>query len=283
MTAARYHPDVKSITLASGLTLPYVESGARDGEPVIFLHGYTDAWPSWQRVLAHLPTTLRAFAISQRGHGHADKPATGYAPVNMAEDLADFMNALRIDRAIIVGHSMGSVIAQHFAERHADRVTGMVLVGALRGYGGNPAIEELGEFIASLTEAPDEGFIREFQRSTLAQPVPAAFFEAMVAESLQVPLHVWRAGMTEFLAAKPATRFDAPTLTIWGDQDSISPHADQMALMRLLPDVRLIVYRGQGHAPHWESPDRFADDVAAFCNECARLARRARHFDKEAA
>ncbi|MDX2218520.1 MAG: alpha/beta hydrolase [Burkholderiales bacterium] len=283
MSAARYQPDVKSATLVSGITLPYVESGPRDGLPVVFMHGYTDAWPSWQRVLPYLPNWMRALALTQRGHGLADKPSSGYSPQNMADDVADFMDAAQVGRAIIVGHSMGSVVAQHLAERHPHRVAGLVLVGAMRGYRGNPAVEELGTYIMALTDAPDEAFIREFQQSTVAQPVPHSFFEAMVAESKRVPGHVWRAAFLDFLAASPAREMDVPTLITWGDRDAVSPHADQMELVRMLTDARLLVYRGCGHSPHWEEPERFAADLAAFCHECTRQAGRAQLIEKEAA
>src|SRR5262245_45048593 len=71
-------PTVRSVKLPSGIKLQYVEQGNGDGVPLVFLHGYTDSWRSFERVLPHLPESIRAFALTQRGHGDADRPAAGY-------------------------------------------------------------------------------------------------------------------------------------------------------------------------------------------------------------
>ena len=68
----------KSIALSTGVTLPYVEQGDPAGVPVLLLHGYTDSWRSFEDTLAHLPDSIHAIALTQRGHGDADRPATGY-------------------------------------------------------------------------------------------------------------------------------------------------------------------------------------------------------------
>lgn len=112
---------VNSVELRSGVRLPYVEQGAPRGTPVLLLHGITDSWRSFERVLPHLPDSIRAFALSQRGHGDADRPTTGYRPQDFAEDLAAFMDALDLGPAVITGHSMGASIAQRFAIDHPGR------------------------------------------------------------------------------------------------------------------------------------------------------------------
>jgi len=63
--------------LSTGVTLPYVEQGDPGGVPVVLLHGYSDSWRSWELLLAEPPDDVHAFAITQRGHGDADRPAHG--------------------------------------------------------------------------------------------------------------------------------------------------------------------------------------------------------------
>src|SRR5574341_1389047 len=104
----------KRVKLSTGVELPYVEQGDRAGVPVIFLHGITDSWRSFERVLPHLPKSIHALALSQRGHGDADRPVAGYQPQNFAADVAAFIEALKLGPAVIAGHSMGSTIAQRF-------------------------------------------------------------------------------------------------------------------------------------------------------------------------
>jgi pimeloyl-ACP methyl ester carboxylesterase len=68
----------KFVTLPTGVRMSFVERGAPDGTPVIFLHGVTDSWHSFERLLPLLPRGIRAFALSQRGHGNSSRPSSGY-------------------------------------------------------------------------------------------------------------------------------------------------------------------------------------------------------------
>jgi pimeloyl-ACP methyl ester carboxylesterase len=187
---------VNSVELANGVRLPYVEQGDPLGVPVLLLHGITDSWHSFERVLPHLPDSIRAFTLSQRGHGDADRPTTGYRPQDFAADLAAFMHALDLGPAVIAGHSMGASIAQRFAIDHPGRTLGLVLVGSLTTWRGHPDFVELWDSVVStLTDPIDPDFVREFQESTLARPVPPAFLETVVRESLKLPARVWKAAL----------------------------------------------------------------------------------------
>src|SRR5262245_14895657 len=102
----------KTITLPNGVTLPFAERGRPSGMPVVCLHGLSDSWRSFELVLDHLPDDVRLFALSLRGHGDASRPATGYRPEDFAADVAGFLGAMGVSSAVIVGHSMGSYVAQ---------------------------------------------------------------------------------------------------------------------------------------------------------------------------
>jgi pimeloyl-ACP methyl ester carboxylesterase len=84
MPSAIGPPAVKSAALSTGVTLPYVEQGDPAGTPVVLLHGITDSWRSFEPVLPYLPDSIRAFALTQRGHGDADRPAAAYHPRHLA-------------------------------------------------------------------------------------------------------------------------------------------------------------------------------------------------------
>ena len=107
-----FTPIARSVKLRTGVTLDYAEQGNPAGLPVVLLHGYTDSWRSFTRVLPHLSLSLRVFAPSQRGHGDSDRPIGGYAPKDFSTDLAAFLAAFGLPRAVIVGHSMGAYVAQ---------------------------------------------------------------------------------------------------------------------------------------------------------------------------
>src|SRR5689334_20894320 len=129
-------PAVKTVKLSTGVRLQYVEQGNPAGTPVVLLHGITDSLHSFDLVLPHLPISWHVFALSQRGHGASSRPADGYAPRDFAADVAAFLDAHKIQRAVIVGHSMGSLVAQRFALDFPTRIQALVLAGtcaSLRG------------------------------------------------------------------------------------------------------------------------------------------------------
>lgn len=225
--------DTKSVALPSGVSLDCVEQGKRSGVPVLLLHGLSDSWHSYERVLPHLPNSIRAFAVTLRGHGDSSKPNAGYAPRDHVSDAAAFMDAFGLDAALVVGHSAGSLVALRFAMDHPERTLGLVLIGAFAAPRGNAGVMEVQVAAETLTDPVDPGFVREFQESTLAQPVPQAFFETVVQESLKVPARVWKAAVEGLLNDDSSEELDtikAPTLIVWGDRDETCPRSDQEAL-----------------------------------------------------
>jgi pimeloyl-ACP methyl ester carboxylesterase len=258
---------VKSVTLESGIALQYVEQGDADGIPVIMLHGYTDSWHSYERVLPYLSSSLHVFAMSQRGHGDSTRPAGGYDAQDFALDVAAFMDALHIGRAVIVGHSMGATIAQRFAIDQPARTLGLVLIGAAPTWKGNAGVLDLWEAVAKLEDPIDPQFARAFQESTLAQPVPAAFIDTIVQESLKVPARVWQAALVDLMQtdfSRELSAIRAPTMIFWGAKDGLASRAAQDRLAAVLPEASLTVYASAGHGLHWEEPKRFAGDLNFF-------------------
>jgi non-heme chloroperoxidase len=267
------HTTPKTVTLPGGLRLPYVEQGDPAGVPLVLLHGYSDSWRSYELLLAQLPESVHAYALTQRGHGDADRPASGYRPEDHAADVAAFLDAMELGAAIVVGHSGGSYTAQRFGLDHPDRALGLVLIGAFRALDG-PDVRELLAVVDELTDPVDVGFVREFQQSTISEPVPSEFFERIVAESRKLPAWVWRAwlrGMTEAAVPTETGTIDLPTLILWGDQDVYCPRSEQHALSAAIPGSRLVTYEGVGHCPHWERAAQTAEEIVAF----ATLARAA--------
>jgi pimeloyl-ACP methyl ester carboxylesterase len=260
---------VKFASLSTGVRMEYVEQGPADGVPVVFLHGVTDSWHSFERVLQLLPPFVHAFAVSQRGHGDSSRPASGYRYADMSADLLAFMDAMGLRTATIVGHSMGASVAQRFVVDHPDRVSRVVLMGAFATIYRDPVVADFyASSVAPLTDPIPPAFAREWQLSTLAQPMAPDHLDTIVAETLKVPARVWHATFSGFLDTPDFTSelaaVSAPVLLVWGDQDAYARRAAQDRLLQVIPSARLIVYEGFGHALHWEDPVRFATDLVAF-------------------
>jgi len=262
---------LSDIQLSNGLRLRYAEQGDPDGEVIILLHGYGDSWVSWSRVLPCLQSGRRAIAIDLRGHGDSDRPTQGYGLRELAADVIAFMAAKRIARAAVVGHSMGSFVAQQVALAVPRRVSRLVLVASGTAPSRFNAMLELQRKVNALPEPVPEEFIREFQASTIHRAVPDEFMERVVAESRKLPALVWREAMAGMLATGRPQRLRAhgiPTLILWGDRDAMTSRAEQEALTMLVGG-ELKVYEAPGHAPHWERPEEFAVDLEDFVDSAA--------------
>jgi pimeloyl-ACP methyl ester carboxylesterase len=261
-------PVVQSIALPTGVTLEYAEQGNPDGVPVVLLHGYTDSRHSWNLVLPRLPPRYRVFALSQRGHGESSKPVDSYRVADFAGDVGAFLDAKGIDRAIIVGHSMGSMVAQQFTVDHPGRVRALVITGAFYVRPDAPILVDFwNQAVSKLPDQVDAQFVLDFQTSTVTKPLAPEFFATILRESGRLPGYVWRNAFREFLRTDLTGRvgtITAPTLIIWGDQDAFSIRDDQDSLVTKIRGARLVTYEGIGHAANWEVPERFASDLVAF-------------------
>jgi non-heme chloroperoxidase len=264
---------IKTVELPSGIELPYVEQGDPRGVPVLLLHGVTDSWRSFTPVLPHLPDSIRAIALTQRGHGDAERPVgAGYRISDLAEDAAAVIEALDLAPAIVVGHSMGAWVAQKLAIDRPELVRGAVLVGAIGAARDNEPVAGFAVEVQAIEEIEEE-LARDFQEETIAHPLPRGAMDTFVEESMKLPTWLWRelfAGFVEDDLVPELGLIEAPALLVWGDQDAFARQADQKLLLASIPDAELKVYEGIGHAVHWEQPQRVAAEVSAFAQRLSR-------------
>lgn len=256
------------IKVNTGITLNYVVQGDPNGPVVVMLHGAGDSWHSYARVLPLIPATYRVYAVTLRGHGLSDHPESGYARADFAADILDFLNQLQIHHATLVGHSLGSFVAQKVAEQDKDHLDRLVLIGSSPGTPHqHAATDEIKNAFSALQDPIPYTFARDFQASTIHTPVPAWFFETMVAEAQRVPAATWHglgSGITANEPVDELNKVHVPTLVFWGDKDSIFSRADQDLLVKTIPHATLRVYPDTGHALHWEQPEKFARDLLDF-------------------
>ena len=253
------------VNLPNSQVLRYVELGDPKGLPVVLLHGYTDNSRSWSLIAPYLEG-FRLFAIDQRGHGDSGKPECCYTLMDMAYDVKLFLEALKIERASFVGHSLGSMVAQVFAANYPNRTEKLVLIGSTI----NPATTRgdllWGAIMGLQAPIDPKG---EFMNAWYANPNPvdAAFLEREMAESAAVPIHVWRSILKELLTnefGRLAPDIKAETLIVWGDKDGIFSEQAQNDLRAALPMAQFKAFAGLGHNPMWEKPVEVGEAIASF-------------------
>ncbi len=261
------------IALVTGVELHYVELGDPTGEVLLFLHGFTDSWRSWELNFPYLSSTYHTFALSQRGHGNSSKPACCYQIDDYVGDVLAFLDALHITRATLIGHSMGSSIAYQVARDHPDRVGRLVLLGWGPIHLPNPAARErvlkLYTYVQSLEGTIDPAFVRTWITSNSINPLPETYLETQVTEGLKVPLVTWQQILASRLAATPTASgepIQTKTLVMYGDQD-VYVREGQQLLAAEISHVTFITYQATGHALHWDQPQRFIEDLHAFLTE----------------
>jgi pimeloyl-ACP methyl ester carboxylesterase len=263
----------KKIELRTGITTSYAEAGDPRGEPVLFLHGYTDTRLSFLGTIAHLARRrpdLRLIVCDLRGHGRSSLPAPdayrhaperGFRLSDFAADALALLDELGIGRAHIVGHSLGSFITQELALVAPERVGRLVLIGSAAKVAGNPAIQELvlAQLLESqwreVIESRGLAFPRDAYELTprdldpnaeawllanwLAEPLADPGLLAQIAsDAASLPIGTWLGVARMVLEIDNRERLlelCAPTLVLWATQDGICPeHPDQELLLATL-------------------------------------------------
>jgi len=262
----------RTVALPNGETLAYVPLGDPAGPPVVLIHGYTDSARDWVPLVPYLASRLRLLLLDLRGHGHSGKPECCYTRFDFAYDIKLLLDALQITRADIVGHSLGSVIAQTFAEFWPQRTGRVVLISSTGcpppGAPPRPPAYDYAAEIRKLKEPidPDSPFMIEWWSSPTK--VDEEFIRRQRRDAAAIPLNVWLAVLDQGLGScdlqQTLPRLRAPTLLIWGSKDPIMPEEVRQTLREALPHAEVRVFPGLGHNPFWEDPAAVARVINAF-------------------
>lgn len=262
---------------ANGLRFHLVEAG--QGPLVLLLHGFLDFWYGWRDQIPALAARFRVVVPDLRGYNLSDKPASGYDPDTLASDLAALIRALGGERAHVVGHSWGGIVAWDTAILHPEVVDRLAVVNAphpaayQREWDRN-LVQRLHSWYMLLFQVPRlpewlltrqhaHGLIGMLRRTT---PVPGIFTPADLAAYRRAMLRpgaaqatlayyrtVWKLSSAE-IRARP-TQVGAPTMLIWGMRDValVSALADDLG--QWVPDLHVERLAEAGHWVHLEQPE----------------------------
>ncbi|MBV9345451.1 MAG: alpha/beta hydrolase [Gammaproteobacteria bacterium] len=261
----------RSLQLPNGERLAYVPLGTTQGTPLVLIHGYTDNARDWLPLVPYLPGR-RLILVELRGHGGSSAPECCYTRYDFAYDVKLLLDALHIDRADLVGHSLGSLVLQAFAEEWPARARRVVLIsstgGVLPGETPAPPRYDYARAIRELHEPldPDSPFMLEWWGNPGA--VDAEFLRRQRRDSARIPLRVWLAVLDQGLNTAELQaglrRLTAPALLIWGSEDPLMREPDRRSLRAGLPAARIKIFPGLGHNPFWEDPRGCAEAINDF-------------------
>lgn len=274
--------ELRDIDVGDGLTLHVASSGA--GPALVLLHGFTGSGRSWDALRTAFEAARRVVTIDLPGHGESSSPrdAARYRLRRVADDIIRVLDALHVDRVSLLGYSLGGRAALRVALTHPGRLRALVLESCSPGIAApeeRTARERSDGELASMIER--EGVVR-FTGHWEQLPIWAT--QAALPDAVRARLRTGRlansaVGLAGSLrGAGVAVEPDVseqlpglvtPTLLIAGALDD--RYAGIAAAMaHVLPEARLEVVEGAGHAVHLERPDRFASLVGAFLDNFDR-------------
>ncbi|MBI4541685.1 MAG: alpha/beta fold hydrolase [Gemmatimonadetes bacterium] len=266
---------------ADGLMLRAVRAG--QGPTVLLIHGYGESLLSWQSVFDRLSRRADVVAIDLPGSGLSSKPAHGYATDSLGSMVLQALDALRIEEAILVGHSLGGAVAMAAAVAAPTRVRGLVLIdpavatmpwvlrpsssGALTPLAVRRAVARYTTLRSRLTGAHDPGWLGEPDSALRYDPAADPAY-SVALESL---LREFDFG---YLNAARARRLGMPILILWGEYDPLLPVRAGRALAGALPGASFEIIPRSWHRPHVERPGYVASRIAQFLDRGRRSAGR---------
>jgi pimeloyl-ACP methyl ester carboxylesterase len=271
---AAFEAAKRHVTLSDGVDLAYIQMGDPHGTPVVLIHGYTGSALDWVPILPYLPRHWRLILPDLRGHGASSKPECCYDLNDFAYDVKLLLDRLHVAEAEIVGFSLGSMVAQRFAETWPQRTQRVVLISSAGARLPCAPPVEQHEFDCGLpdiralkaTPTEDSPFMVAWWSSPT--PVNEQFIERERHNAAQIPLRVWRAVLDQSLTdpdlAAMLPRLTAPTLLIWGSKDPIMSPADRASLEAALPHAEVKIFPGLGHNQFWEQPRAVAGVIDRF-------------------
>jgi 2-hydroxy-6-oxonona-2,4-dienedioate hydrolase len=260
---------------ANGIRTRSLRAG--EGEQVIFLHGTTGHLEAFVRNIASHSERFRCHAIDMLGHGYTDKPDYPYRIPRYVEHLLAYLDAEGIERAHLVGESLGGWVAGRLAADHPDRVARLTLV-APGGTVANPAVmERIKSSTRAAVESGDIALTRK--RLELLMFDPAKDISDELVENRHaiysqdsfrgalgnlLCLQELDARKEDLLSEEQMARIEAPTLIVWGRQNPFGEVPEAERMQASIRGSRLELFESCGHWPQHEHADRFNELNRAF-------------------
>jgi pimeloyl-ACP methyl ester carboxylesterase len=248
-----------------------------EGTPLVLISGLGYSMWQWHRMVPYLENHFQVVTFDNRGVGQSDKPAGPYTASMLAKDTVGLFDALGIDKAVVMGHSMGGFIAQAMTLEYPERVSKLIL--ASTNFGGPHHIPVTPEAMAVLSDVTSDPLTR-FKNGLVVSTAPGwaeknpeliqKWIEWRVANPIE-PLH-YQAQLAIGLALIPESaafehrlpNVSAPTLILFGAHDKVVPPANADLLAKQITGSQIRILPDAGHFFPLEVPEEAAQIVIRF-------------------
>jgi len=255
----------------SPVTLTYDEYGAGGAGPVVLLHGFPLNGAMWDDLVPSLADRYHLIVPDLRGHGRTSAPPGPYEMADHAADVVALFDRLGVQRAAIVGLSMGGYISHQLLTRHPERIIAAVLADTM---GRDDSAERRAARMGQAEVIRTQG-LAEFANMVLPRMFSAAAYanRPELVDRFRRTITSQRPEAVEAallgLASRPnmlaaLSSVSIPTLVLVGSEDTATTPSDSRELAATIPDADLVILPGSGHMSCWEDPQGFNSAVRVF-------------------
>jgi pimeloyl-ACP methyl ester carboxylesterase len=271
---AKYLTQPGEMLEVAGMRLRVRDTGPKEAPALIMLHGFGSSLETWEPWARALQTDYRVIRFDLPGTGlSAPDPTGDYTDARSVEVLAALMDRLGLDRASLIGNSIGGAIAWTFAAQHPERIDKLVLISpdgfASPGfaYGETPDVPVM---VKLMRYALPKALVRMNLEAAYGDPSKLTeetvdrYYDLMLAPGIRTAM-IARMEQTVRRDPEPLLRrIKAPVLLVWGEKDAMIPFANAADYARVLPESTLASFPQLGHVPQEESPEQSLVPVRAF-------------------
>lgn len=258
----------------------HFEQGGTGSTVLVLVHGNVGSWRWWQPIIENPPDGVTVYAPEIRGYGDSEHTATGYTIEQFAEDLLTFIDAMGLKKFFLVGHSLGGAVALQFTLHNQHRVHALLLVATAPAEGMSYLAEDP-KHVFGMT-MKENRYVQLFTRifnldkafysRTLTMITPnldhsTPFFQALVNDAVRTSSEALKGSVTSLITwnvSELLAGLALPVTVISGEKDTVVRKDALERMVAALPFATLEVWKGVGHAPQLEEPERFSRLLSAM-------------------
>ena len=263
-TAAFAGDGESQYTKLDGARIHY-QSYGKGSEAIVLVHGWTCNLDNWRDQIPDLSKRNRVIALDLPGHGQSDKPQIAYTMDLFANAIDAVMRAAKVERAVVVGHSMGTPVARQFYRKYPQKTLAIVIVdGGLRPFG----TKEMRDGFVAMFRAPNYKEAGAQMFAQMMGKLPEAEQERVKTSFANTPQYVLVSAMESMGKDElyGPDKINVPVFAVLAKAPFWPPDTEQF-LRGLAPDLELQWWEGVGHFLMMEKPKQFNDAVIAFLDK----------------
>lgn len=248
-----------------GAKIHYVDYGTGD-DALILVHGWSQSVDAWRDQIPALTKRNHVIALDLPGHGKSDKPEVKYSMDYFARAIEGVMRDAKVNRAVLVGHSMGTPVARQFYRKYPDKTLGIVVVDGVVKPLGNP--EMMNQLMAGLRSPNYKDVYTQMLNGLMGPTMTPEIKERILSSTANTPQQVLVSAMEGMMdpAIWTEDKINVPVLAVMSKNPFYPPNVEEIT-RALIPNLEFMMWQGVDHFLMMEKPKEFNTAVVAFLDK----------------